>query len=82
MNREIKTDLDNILSLISCARTYGHENGVLFDAFSGMIGRRLDNDDIERYSRSVGDEEGYGEEDYEDIKNILTEFKLKFCDER
>lgn len=79
MNREIKTDLENILSLIACARDYGFEDDVLFDAFREMLGNKLTDEEIEWYARSVEAEDGYTEEDYEAIKERLEDFKNKYC---
>ncbi|MCP4355247.1 MAG: hypothetical protein GY793_06370 [Proteobacteria bacterium] len=79
MNREIKTDLENILSLIACASDYGFENNVLFDAFREMIGSKLTEHEIEWYARSIEAENGYGKEDYEAIKERLESFKNKYC---
>ena len=76
MSREIKTDLNNILSLISCARDYGFEGGVLFDAFREMIGSNLTIEEIEIYAV----EESETEEDYQEIKTRLKEFKIKYCE--
>lgn len=78
MNREIKTDLENILSLISCASDYGFEDYVLFVAFKEMIGSKLTEEEIEWYARSVEAEDGYSEEDYEAIKERLEDFKNKY----
>ena len=79
MNREIKTDLENILSLIACASEYGFEDNVLFDAFKEMLGGVLTDEEIEWYARSVEAEDGYGEEDYEEIKERLKGFKKEYC---
>jgi len=77
--RIIKTTLENILSLIACASDYGFEDGVLFDAFREMLDGKLTNEEIETYARSVEAMEGYGEEDYEEIKERLKSFKNKYC---
>ena len=79
MNREIKTDLENILSLIACAGDYGFADDVLFDAFREMLNSKLTDDEIEWYARLVESEEGYTEEDYEAIKERLISFKNKYC---
>lgn len=79
MNREIKTDLENILSLIACAVDYGFANDVLFDAFRSMLDSKLTEEEIEWYARLVESEEGYTEEDYEAIKERLEGFKNKYC---
>jgi hypothetical protein len=79
MNREIKTDLENILSLIACADDYGFADDVLFDAFRGMLNSKLTDEEIEWYARLVESEEGYTYEDYEAIKERLASFKNKYC---
>lgn len=79
MNREIKTDLENILSLIACAGDYGFEDDVLFDAFREMLGGKLTEEEVEWYARSVEAKDGYDEEDYEAIKERLADFKNKYC---
>ena len=77
--RIIKTTLENVLSLISCAGDYGFEDDVLFDAFREMLDSKLTNNEIETYARSVETMDGYGEEDYEAIKERLEDFKNKYC---
>jgi hypothetical protein len=79
MNREIKTDLENILSLIACAEDYGFNKDVLFDAFRDMLDCKLTDDEIEWYAISVKNTEGYGQEDYDAIKETLEYFKNKYC---
>ena len=79
MNREIKTDLENILSLIACAIDYGFERDVLFDAFREMLDSKLTQEEIEWYARSVEELDGYNEEDYEAIKERLECLKNKYC---
>ena len=77
--RIIKTTLENILSLIACASDYGFEDDVLFDAFREMLDSKISNEEIETYARSVEAMEGYGEEDYDAIKERLKVFKNKYC---
>lgn len=77
--RIIKTTLENTLSLIACASDYGFEDDVLFDAFREMLDSKLTNEEIENHARSVEAIEGYGEEDYEAIKERLKDFKNKYC---
>jgi len=77
--RIIKTNLDNILDLIDCARDYGFERDVLFNAFSEMLDSKLTNEEIESYARNVEAMEGYGKEDYEAVKERLKDFKDKYC---
>jgi hypothetical protein len=77
--RIIKTTLENILDLITCASDYGFEDDVLFDSFREMLDSKLTNEEIETYSRSVEAMEGYNEEDYEEVKERLRGFKNKYC---
>lgn len=77
--RTIETPLDNILSLIACASDYGFEGDVLFTAFRDMLDSKLSDEEIEAYARSVEALDGYTEEDYEEIKERLEEFKDKYC---
>ena len=77
--RIIKTNLENILDLIVCAKDYGFEKDVLFNAFREMLGSRLTNEEIESHARSVQSMEGYGKEDYEAVKERLKDFKDKYC---
>ena len=79
MNREIKTDLENILSLIACAGDYGFANDVLFDALRSMLDSKLTEEEIEWYARLVESKDGYTKEDYEAIKKTLEGFKNKYC---
>ena len=82
MNRQVTTDLEMILSLISCASDYGFEDDVLFDAFRKMLGSKLTDKEIEWYAKSIEEEEGYGREDYEAIKKRLESFRDKYCTQR
>ena len=79
MNREIKTDLQNILSLITCASDYGFESDILFDSFRTMLDSKLTEEEIEWYAKSIEELEGYNEEDYEVLKEKLEGFKNKYC---
>jgi hypothetical protein len=82
INREIKTDLETILSLISCARDFGFKDDVLFDAFGEMLGGKLIEEEIEWYAKRVESMDGYGKEDYKIIKEILEDFKDRYCSQR
>ena len=78
MNRVIKTDLKNILSLISTAQDYGFDDEILFDTFSQMMGNQLTFEEIEWYARIIEQEEGYGEDDYLAICERLKKFKENY----
>lgn len=75
MNREITTDLGNILSMINTRYDYGHGGSIASHFFWGLLGGALTNEEIEWYARDVESSEGYGEEDYESAVSSLTEFK-------
>lgn len=76
--RTLQIELDDILSLISCAEDYWYEDNVLFDWFAWQMWRVLSDEEIEEYSRTIEAEEWFWEEDYEQIKERLTNFKTKY----
>ena len=82
MNREIKTDLYNILDLIAVSADYGFDRSILMDGLFEMIGYNLTQEEIEGYSSLYLTEEykskGYTEDDYNSIKEILTEKAKKY----
>lgn len=79
--REIKIELDTLLSLISCAEDYGFKDDVLFDAFAGMMGRELSDEEIERFAREMESLSHYGEEDVYMIRQKLQSFKKEYIGE-
>lgn len=79
INREIKTDLENILSLISVAEDYGFNNSTLMSVFSDLLDNKLTDGEIEWYAHSIESMEEYGEYDYESIKNKLIQFRKTYC---
>jgi len=76
--RLVSATLDDILSLVSCAEDYGFSHPILLGAFRNIIDGRLSNQEIENYARGVADKDGYGEEDYIEIKMRLKDFKQKY----
>lgn len=79
MNREIKTDLENVLSLIVCADDYGFADNAISGAFKNILNSKLTEGEIEWYARLVESEDGNTKDDYEAIKKRLTYFKEKYC---
>jgi hypothetical protein len=83
--RMLRTPLDNILSLISCAETYGYKDDVLMDGFAGMMGRKLSDKEILQYARTFTTpkmiEKGFGKEDEEAVISKLMEFKKQYIKE-
>ena len=76
MNREIKTDLDNILSHISRAIDYGYYDDVLMTDFATMTGFVTD-DEINWYVESNKSVE-YSQEDYDQWRERIIEWRNKF----
>tara|TARA_R110000772_G_scaffold145490_1_gene255425 strand:+ start:1271 stop:1510 length:240 start_codon:yes stop_codon:yes gene_type:complete len=76
VNREIKTDLDNILSHISCAIDYGYYDDVLMTDFATMTGFVTD-DEINWYVESNKSVE-YSQEDYDQWRERIIEWRNKF----
>jgi len=76
VNREIKTDLDNILSHINCAVDYGYYDDVLMTDFATMTGFVTD-DEINWYVESNKSVE-YSQEDYDQWRETITEWRNKF----
>ena len=81
MNREIKTDLENILSHVSCAIDYGYYDDVLMCDFAKLTGHVTD-EEINWYCSETKEnkEQGYTQEDYDIWKGRITEWRDKYCD--
>lgn len=77
IDREVKTDLRNVLSMVSCAYTYGHGNQIFFGFAAQMTGPVTDQE-IEEYAREIADLDGYTEEDYQEIAKTLREWKATY----
>lgn len=73
LDRELKTNVRNILSMVACGYDYGHRNPI-FDHFAAHMCETLTEDEIEAYARELESKKGYGEEDYEDVKEILMDW--------
>ena len=77
--RKLSIELDHVLEIIACAKDYGFEDNVLFDALSDMIKKKLSDEEIESYAKSVEEMEGYNRDDYFEIRQRLVNFRNKFC---
>jgi hypothetical protein len=80
MNREIITDLNNILSHVACAIDYGYYDDVLMTDFANLTGFVTDNE-INWYCTDTEEnkKQGYTQEDYEQWKERITEWRDKYC---
>jgi len=78
MNREIKTDLNNILSHIACAIDYGYYDDVLMCDFASLTGYVSD-EEIKWYCDSSMSDE-YGQKDWDCWHERITEWRDKYCE--
>ena len=76
MNREIKTDLENVLSHVCCAIDYGYYDDVLMVDFANLTGEVTDAE-IDWYIESNKSKE-YSQEDYDQWRERLTEWRDKY----
>lgn len=67
----------DVLDLIACANSYGHNNQVLMSTFAGWLGEVTD-DEIKSYCDKVLQNPAYGEEDRESFIEAFSEFKLRY----
>jgi len=74
MGRKVEVELFDLLELISCAEDYGFWEVVPdLKNFSGDVTVN----EIEEFAKSVAERDGYGQEDYEEIRHkLLNEFNL------
>ncbi len=76
MSRQLTIPLNEILSLVHSAEDYGYGDDVLLDAFAGMCGRFVTDDEIKVYAESFvnseGRAQGYDEEDAEEAVRACT----------
>ena len=78
--RPLTVSSEWVLSLVSCADDYGFNDDVLMDAFAQILDGRLSDKEIEYYARSVANQDGYTEEDFECITNRLNDFRSQYCE--
>jgi len=77
--RIIRTSLNNVLSLISCAVDYGFDDIILFEALADMLDNNLSDQEIEVYAKHIESLEGYSKKDYKEIKDRLIDFRNNYC---
>jgi hypothetical protein len=70
LDRELKTNVRDILSMVACGFSYGHRNQI-FDHFAANMCETLTEEEIEAYARELASGKGYTEEDYENTKRDL-----------
>jgi len=69
---KVTTTRGDIISMISCGYDYGHLNQISNHFFWGLLGEHLSGDEIQEYAKDLSSEDGYGEEDYEEVVDMLT----------
>jgi len=83
MSREITLPLDEILSLVSCAEDYGHTTDVLMTTLAGWLDFTCSDQEIDAYANWFVSpdavKQGYGEEDKENIRERLIEWRNEYC---
>ena len=67
----------DILDLIYAAEDYGYGNDVLLCTFAEWL-KVLPDEEIQQFAKSLGESEGYGEEDEESAIESLAAFKSKY----
>jgi len=82
MTRNVTIPLSELLSIVSCADDYGHNNGVLMDAVAKWSGWVTDKE-IEEYAdwfvTPEAYKQGYREVDREESTERLTEWRDRYC---
>ena len=75
--------LSEVLSLVSCAETYGHTNDVIMGAFARWLGFKCSDEEIDAYADWFATPEaakqGYGEEDRSAIRERLIAWRDRHC---
>lgn len=79
--RTVSTNLNNILSLVSCAHQYGYNDSILMSSLYDICGVVSD-EEIDAYADSFMTEEmqkkGYSKEDRDESKGTLMEWKRRY----
>jgi hypothetical protein len=83
MRKTVTVEVDDVLSLVACASTYGYADDVFFDGMAGMLDRQCSDEEIEAYAQSfLSDEmkaQGFGEDDAADARSAVTEWRDRYC---
>jgi len=77
--RIIRTSLNNVLFLISCAVDYGFDDIILFESLADMLDNNLSDQEIEVYAKHIESLEVYSKKDYKEIKDRLIDFRNNYC---
>jgi len=77
MNREIKTNLYNILSHVCCAIDYGYYNDVLMCDFAELTGMVSDEEIVKYVNENKSAE--YDREDYDEWSERITKWRDEYC---
>src|SRR5688500_10530224 len=78
LDKEIKTDVENIVSLISCAWDYGHTNGMIMDALFSLLDYNLTDEMIEEYAEKTVKLFGRRKPTEEEVKNYPEEDDIEY----
>ncbi len=72
--KNVIVPVSEILSIVSCAESYGFDDDVLLSTLAEWLEKIITEDDLEQYSRELSKKDGYGEEDYHACLDTLTEW--------
>lgn len=73
--RQVK--LFDILDLVACAEDYGHWNNVCMVSLYEWA-KPVTDDDIKKYAECLTMEDGYGQEDRDEVTERLTKWRDKY----
>lgn len=70
--------LNDVLDMVSSAEHYAYDSPIVMSFLSDLIGRKLSGEEIERFCQWLYEGNDYTEEDYQQVKEKLTEFKDRY----
>jgi hypothetical protein len=84
--RTLSVSLEDLLSLVNCAKDYGFARSVFLDAMADWTGRAVSDAEIRDYAQGYMTPEmiarGFGEEDHDEAIETLTRWRDYYCRER
>jgi hypothetical protein len=80
MSRNVKTTLNDVLSIVGCSYDYGHSNQIVWDFFWTLAGEKVSDEEIESFLKQEflspeARAQGYGEEDAESSREVILEWR-------
>ena len=72
---KVETTREDVISMVHCRHTYGHNNQISNHFFWSLLGEQLSDIEINEYAASVMRQNGCTQEDYDDAVENLTEWR-------